>query len=280
MASRLPVALFVAVWMPGTSRSIRPSWHHWRGWHWILVTFKPKIWWGWRWWGGAGHSSCCPWPQSFCNAWPHSWHNGLGTCLGTPHHSMGVEGPSTHGDQSWLLKLNSIDEGGMEWGCPGPLGSICLLVMAWAINYWPSPRLTGLGLRRACLQTQQMAPDKANEASFASPKLSPSPHDCHPENKMAWPELVTTAPVRLDLPSQTMSFTTGTCLACGGGGIIPPSLVEITCISKQYWVSEQSGVSFLTWDWDGEHDGVLPDTDTHTHGHTQRHAYTWVILRS
>ena len=34
-------------------------------------------------------------------------------------------------------------------------------------------------------------------------------------------------------------------------------LVEITCISKQYWVSGQSG--FLTGDWDGDWDGVLPN---------------------
>ena len=45
----------------------------------------------------------------------------------------------------------------------------------------------------------------------------------------------------------------------GGGGIVPPSLVEISCISKQYQVPGQSGVGFLTGDWDGEQEGVLPN---------------------
>ena len=74
---------------------------------------------------------------------------------------------------------------------------------------------------------------------------------------MAQPWPVTTAFVRPDLPSQTMSSTTGTCQACGDGGDVPPYSAEITCISKQYRVSGLSGVNFLTRDWDGEHDGVL-----------------------
>ena len=77
---------------------------------------------------------------------------------------------------------------------------------------------------------------------------------------MAPPGPVTTAPVRPDLPSQTMSSTTCTCQACGGGGIIAPSPVEIPCVSKQYRVSGQLGFGFLTTDCDGEHDGVLPNT--------------------
>ena len=76
---------------------------------------------------------------------------------------------------------------------------------------------------------------------------------------MAQPGPVTTAFVRLDLPSQTMSSTTGACQASGGGGGVPPSLVEITCISKQYQVSGQSGVHFLTGDWDGEWEAALPN---------------------
>ena len=37
------------------------------------------------------------------------------------------------------------------------------------------------------------------------------------------------------------------------------SSVETTSISKQYRVSGQSGVGFLAEDWDGEHDGALPN---------------------
>ena len=70
------------------------------------------------------------------------------------------------------------------------------------------------------------------------------------------PGPVTTASVKLDLPSWTMSSITGTCQACGGGGVALPSLVEVTCIFKQYWVSGQSVVSFLArelgwWMWWG-----------------------------
>ena len=76
---------------------------------------------------------------------------------------------------------------------------------------------------------------------------------------MAQPGPVTTASVRPDLPSQSMSSTTGVCQACGGGGVVPPSLVEMTWTSKQYWISVQSGVCLLTGDWDSEWHGVLPD---------------------
>ena len=48
----------------------------------------------------------------------------------------------------------------------------------------------------------------------------------------------------------------GACQACGGGGVISPSLVKI--IYKQYQVSGQSGVCFLARDWDGEWEGVFP----------------------
>ena len=75
----------------------------------------------------------------------------------------------------------------------------------------------------------------------------------------AWPGPITTASVRLDLPSQTMSSTTGTCQACGDDGVVPPFAVEITCISKQYQVSGWSGVCLPAGDWDGEWDGTLPD---------------------
>ena len=123
---------------------------------------------------------------------------------------MGVEDPAVHKDQPSLLKLNGVNAGGIEQGCPGPLGLMHLSVMVWVINHQPSPRFTGLALRRACLPTQQMAPDKVNEASLASPKLSPSPSDHHLYNKKAQPGLVTTASVRPDLQFWTMSSTTGT----------------------------------------------------------------------
>ena len=35
---------------------------------------------------------------------------------------------------------------------------------------------------------------------------------------------------------------------------------RLPCISKQYWVSGKSGVGFLAGDWDGEHDGALPNS--------------------
>ena len=44
-----------------------------------------------------------------------------------------------------------------------------------------------------------------------------------------------------------------------GGGVVPPSLVEITWISKQYQVSGRSGICLFTRDWDGEWDGALLD---------------------
>ena len=76
---------------------------------------------------------------------------------------------------------------------------------------------------------------------------------------MAQPGPITITSVRPDLPSQSMSSTTGTCQVCGGGGVAPPSLVKITSISTQYRVSGQSGISLLAWDWDGECDRALPD---------------------
>ena len=104
-----------------------------------------------------------------------------------------------------------------------------------------------------------MALDSVNAVSHAAHRLSYSPNDCHPWNRMAWPEPVTTASVWLDLPSQTMSSTTGACQACGGGGVVPQSLVEITCISKTIPSPWQSGDGFLIGDWDDEQEGVLPN---------------------
>ena len=86
---------------------------------------------------------------------------------------------------------------------------------------WPSCRLNALALNWACLPTQLMPPDIKNEVSHASPKLSPSPKDCLPWNRMAQPGPITTTSVRPDLPFQSMSSTTGTCHAYRGGGVVP-----------------------------------------------------------
>ena len=76
---------------------------------------------------------------------------------------------------------------------------------------------------------------------------------------MALPGSVTTASVRLNLPSQTMSSTTGACQTCGDGGVTLPSLAKVTFISKQYQVLGWSGVGFHARDWDGECVGALPN---------------------
>ena len=87
MASRPPVASLLAAWCeclepPG---STRPSWHPWSRIDAELWSLSnPQSGKGKGNGGGAGHSSCCPWPQSFCNAWPHSWYDGLGFLLGLP----------------------------------------------------------------------------------------------------------------------------------------------------------------------------------------------------
>ena len=66
-------------------------------------------------------------------------------------------------------------------------------------------------------------------------------------------------PSLLFLLGQICYLTTGTCQACGGGGVVPQSLFEITWISKQYRVSGLSGIFLLTRNLDGEWDRVLPD---------------------
>ena len=67
------------------------------------------------------------------------------------------------------------------------------------------------------------------------------------------------ASIRPGLPSQTMSSTISTCHTWSGGGTALSSSVDITCISKQYWVSGQLGFGLLARDQDGEHDGALPN---------------------
>ena len=76
---------------------------------------------------------------------------------------------------------------------------------------------------------------------------------------MVQPGPVTTTSMRPDLPSQSMSSTMGACQACGIGGVVPQSSVEITWISRQYQVSGWSGIFFLARDWDGGQDEVLPN---------------------
>ena len=172
----------------------------------------------------------------------------LGSHLGTSHHSAIVGSLAAHGYWSSLWKLNGGDAGTMVQGHLGPLGLMYHLVMAWAINCWPSPRLTGLVLSCACLPTQLVAPNNMNVVFHTSPKLSPSLEQDSP----AWASHYCFRP---DLPTHTMSSTTGTCQACGVVVLVPQSLVEITCISKQYQVSGQSGIGFLTRDWGGEWEG-------------------------
>ena len=91
----------------------------------------------------------------------------------------------------------------MEWteGDQAHIGSVCPLVIAWVINHLPSPMLTGLALSCACLPTHAMISDNVNVASLASPKVSPSPNEWHPQNKTAHPGQVTVASVRPVLPS-------------------------------------------------------------------------------
>ena len=49
---------------------------------------------------------------------------------------------------------------------------------AFTPAYW-------IGIELGCLPTQLMVPDSVNVASHGSPRLSPSPNDCHPKNRMA-----------------------------------------------------------------------------------------------
>ena len=171
MASKVPAALFAMVWKPGTSRSIRPWWHWWE----VDTVFghsqtqnleKVKV------MGvGAVHKSHCLWLWSWphCNAWPCSWYDTLWLCLGTSNCSAAVWGLTPHRDSSWLQDLNGGDTGKIEWGCLGLLGSMHCPVMAWAINYQPSSKLTALVLSWASLPTQLIFPDSMNMALALCP---------------------------------------------------------------------------------------------------------------
>ena len=76
---------------------------------------------------------------------------------------------------------------------------------------------------------------------------------------MAFLGPVTTASVRPVLPCQSMSSITGAIQTWGSRGAAPISLVRVTSIPRQYWVSGQPGNSCLAGDWDGEWEGALPD---------------------
>ena len=166
------------VWMPWSSQPLRHWWHWWQSWCCAPITLKSIIWWQ---WGQMGWN--CPWlllspaslqcPASFllsCS-WPK---------LGTSHHLAVTGRLADHGNKSGLRKLKGVNAGGMEWGQPGPIASMYPLVMVWMISHLPSPRLTGFTLSCAYLLTQAMTPDNVNVAFLTSPKLSPSPNDCHP----------------------------------------------------------------------------------------------------
>ena len=83
--------------------------------------------------GGLAHGSCHPWPQSqpFCNAWPHSWYDGLGSCLGTSHHSAAVGSLAAHGDWSWLWQLHG--------GNAGRRSQLILHVLLHSEGMWSLP---------------------------------------------------------------------------------------------------------------------------------------------
>ena len=208
----------------------------------------------WR-WRCQGH--CCPWVSPplaqcwlHCEAWSRSWCHIQQVCLGSSMHSLALWSLSSCGDPSWLWNLNGGNAGRCEWGCPGPLAATHHLVMAWAINCWPSHGPNALVLSWACLSTQLGAPHSVTTASHASPNLNPSPSNHLPQNR--------TPSVRPDLPSWSMSPPLAPARCVWGGGVAPPSLVKITWISKQYQVLGQSGISLFTGEWDGECDGALP----------------------
>ena len=78
---------------------------------------------------------------------------------------------------------------------------MCPLVMAWVINCLPSSRLAGLVLSCAGLPTHAITPDNVNVVSLASARLSPSPNDHQPKNRITLPGSVTTDSVRPGLAS-------------------------------------------------------------------------------
>ena len=189
-------------------------------------------------WGGATHNSCCLWPQSqpHCGTWPCSWCMGWGPSLGTSHHSAAAGKFAGCRDKSWLQKLNGVEAGGMEQGWPDPLDLIVLqwwfgwstaghhpgsLVWHWVglvcqPNWWcltawtwclvPHPRSVLLLTTGAC---RTGLPDLGWSLWLLFGQL------CH--LKPCLPQL---APAMHEMVVVPLS-----------------SLVEVTCISKQYQVS-------------------------------------------
>ena len=147
----------------------------------------------------------------------------------------------------------------MEQGHPGPLGLMHHLVMVWAINHWPSTRLTGLALSWACLPAQLLAFDSMNAASHASPKLSSSPKiaTC----RTGWLSLGQSLLLLLG-----QIFHLGPCLpqlapARHVGGWCSSPIFGRDYLYFQTIPSPRAlSVSFLARDWDGEREGMLPNT--------------------
>ena len=167
--------------------------------------------------------------------------------------------------QSTLSRENPLDsriwmtEGSMVGNgvTLAPLASNWHSVMAWVITHQPSCMVKGSVARYANLAMQVLAPVSVNAVSLTLPKLRPSPNDCLPQKRTAWPGPITMASVRPVLPWQSMYSTTGTIQAWGGGGVAPVSLVSVTCIPRQYLVSGWHN-SFLAGDQYGEWEGHCP----------------------
>ena len=182
MASWFLVGMSAMAWIPQSSQHLSYWWYCWWSWCCAPIILKSMIWWKQRWlewsnpqlllflalipaplWYLASFLLPCPWPKlGHLPLFGSSWEL------------------ADHGDKSWFWKLNGTDAGGKEHGWPGPLGLICPSVMAWVIYHLPSPRLMGLALSWACLPTHAIIPNNVNMASLTSPKLSPSPNNCHP----------------------------------------------------------------------------------------------------
>ena len=103
-----------------------------------------------------------------------------GQAWATSHHSAAAGKFAVCGDESWLWKLNGVDAGGMERRVTRPswfdvsfgdgLGNQLQVITQ---TYW-------FGTKLGLFANQLMVPDNVNMASHASPKLNPSPNDCHP----------------------------------------------------------------------------------------------------
>ena len=65
--------------------------------------------------------------------------------------------------------------------------------------------------------------------------------------------------VRPILAQRSTSSTKGAVQAWGSGGTAPVTLVNVTCISRQYLVLGWLGGGLLVGDQDGEQEGELPN---------------------